>query len=112
MLVFIVTVKDHSISRDRDRNGQLLQRCLKSILAQTDPRFEIVLVGGDLPPGFSLPTDQCHFSKLDTPAPEANRVAMNKDKTRKQIAGTEIGEALTPDYYMMVDSDDIFVASL
>lgn len=106
MLVFIVTVKDHSISRDGDRYGQLLQRCLKSILAQTDSRFEIVLVGGDLPPGVSLPADRCHFSKLDIPAPEASRVAMNRDKTRKQIAGTEIGKALAPDYYMMVDSDD------
>ncbi len=106
MLVFIVTVKDQSIRRDGEVYGQLLQRCLMSILAQTDPRFEIVLVGGDLPPGVSLPAERCHFSKLDIPAPEASRVAMNRDKTRKQIAGTEIGKALAPDYYMMVDSDD------
>ena len=106
MLVFIVTVKDQSVRRDGHIYGQLLQRSLNSISAQSDSRFEIVVVGGDLPPGVNLPANKCQFRKLNLPAPNLNREAMNIDKTSKQLAGTDIGKSLGPDYYMMVDSDD------
>jgi hypothetical protein len=106
VLVFVVTVKDQSVRRDGNVYGQLLQRCLNSMTSQTDRRFAIVLVGGDLPPGMTLPANQCQFEKLNIAPPDSCREAMNRDKTRKLIAGTEIGQAFAPDYFMFVDSDD------
>jgi len=56
MIAFVVPVKPKSVSRDWDYDNLLLERTVKSICAQTDQDFRLMIVYNDLPEiGFSHP---------------------------------------------------------
>ena len=49
MLTFIISMRARALSKDWSHHTQLLEWTVDSILAQTDPRFEVVVVCHDVP---------------------------------------------------------------
>ncbi|HYV35654.1 MAG TPA: glycosyltransferase family A protein [Gemmataceae bacterium] len=112
MLVFVTAIKHPNNSANFRRVEQLLEISLRSICSQTDPEFRVVVVC-NVKPQVAFDDDRIVYHSVDYPAPASKgqtAVAYNayvRDKGTKLLAGALLGQQFKPDYFGMVDSDDL-----
>jgi hypothetical protein len=121
MLGFVVPVKPKAVSRDWTYDNLLLERTAKSICAQTDQDFRLMIVYNDLPEiNFAHPNiNFVHYpysyvavdeiEDLDYVLKYYSRTYAEKmmDKGKKIHYGCKIGIDAGCQYLMGVDSDDL-----
>ncbi len=107
MLTFIISMRARALSRDWDHHCRLLQRTLDSILAQTNPEFNAVVVCHDIPDIPQAKNAVVHMVTVDYPPPQRNNDDMCRDKVLKISRGVEWAIARASDYVMFVDADDL-----
>ncbi|MBK8815982.1 MAG: glycosyltransferase family 2 protein [Methylococcaceae bacterium] len=111
MLVFITSLRHPQNSSDYRKVEHLLARTLNSVCAQTDNRFQVIVVCNQIPS--DIPTfTNVHYVKVGFPAPsEANQArtgmsAVLKDKGTKYVISLKKAEEFNPEYVMFFDADD------
>ena len=106
MLTFIISMRARALSKDWSHHTQLLEWTVDSILAQTDPRFEVVVVCHDVPD--IPPHPKVHMLPVAfPPPPRRNNDDMCVDKVLKVSAGVDWAVARGADFVMFVDADDL-----
>jgi hypothetical protein len=106
-LTFILSMRARALSRNWDHHTWLLERTLDSILAQTDPRFNAVVVCHDIPDIPQADQPNVEMLTVDFPVPDRNNDAMCIDKILKVSRGVEWAQAHGSEYVMFVDADDL-----
>jgi glycosyltransferase involved in cell wall biosynthesis len=111
MLVFITSLRHPKNSSDYNKVEYLLDRTLRSVCAQTNNDFRVIVVCNQVPNNMAdLPN--VVFVKVDfLPPSDAQQArtgmsAVLKDKGSKYIVGLKKAEEFNPDYVMFFDADD------
>lgn len=110
MLAFVTSLRHPQNSADYARVERLLAATLRSVVAQVDDDFVVIVVGNQ-EPSFALPS-QARFVKVDFPAPappDGPRTAREpfvRDKGSKIGVGLIAARDFDPDYVMIFDADD------
>ena len=103
---FCVPLKPRVRSKDWDLTVRLLGETLRSILAQSDPGFEVIVAGHDRPDLPELDDPRVTWVKAAIQVPE-NGAEGKKDQIRKMhIMGGHVRRR-GGGYIMVVDSDDL-----
>jgi hypothetical protein len=100
-------MRARALARDWGHHTRLLQHALDSILAQTNPAFDVVVVCHDIPEIPQAKHGAVHMLTVDFPPPEKNNDDMCIDKVLKISRGVEWAIARGSDYVMFVDADDL-----
>ena len=112
-MVFIIPVKSAVISPKWDKFSKLFERCVRSVCAQTDQDFNVVVVCNEKPvTDFEHPN--LHYVYVDflPPTPETSNEFIGlhspkeADKSKKIIAGFEYAKRFETTHVMVVDADD------
>lgn len=104
-LLFVIPVASPRLARSWEHVQQLLGRTLRSICAQTSPRFAVVVVCHERPrTGFEHPA--VRYLEVDLPVPEKRYETTRLDKRVKIRLGLHHGRDLGATHSMVVDSDD------
>lgn len=110
MIAFITSLRHPKNSADYGKVESLLAETLRSVCAQDDDDFVVIIVGNKRP-DFELP-QRTHFIGVDFPAPAAHSGPQTDMKSFVWDKGTKIGLGLIaareyqPDYVMIFDADD------
>lgn len=107
MLTFIVSMRARALSKDWALHTRLLQCTLNSILAQTHPAFDVVVVCHDVPDIPQARHSAVHTLSVDFPPPQRTNDDMCADKVLKISRGVEWAMARGSEYVMFVDADDL-----
>jgi hypothetical protein len=107
MLAFIISMRSRNVARDWDYHTRLLQCTLDSIFAQTNPEFEVVIVGHDTPEIPQIKHAAVHLLKVDFPPPKRIHHEMATDKILKISRGIEWAITRASSHVMFVDADDL-----
>ena len=121
MIGFVVPIKPNAVSKNWDHDNRLLERTVRSICAQTDPHFRLIVVYNDLPEinfthpnivflHYSFPPVKVdEFEDLDYVLKYYSREYAEKmmDKGKKIHYGCKTAIEAGCTYLMGVDSDDL-----
>lgn len=107
MLTFIISMRARALARDWGYHTWLLQNTLNSILAQTNPEFNVVVACHDLPEIPQIKNAAVHMLRVDFPPPRRDNDDMCVDKVLKISRGVEWAMANGSNYVMYVDADDL-----
>jgi hypothetical protein len=107
MLAIITAFRSRLLARDWDYHVWLLQRCLVSILSQTNDAFVVAVVCHEQP---RTPFDghpRVRFLAVDFPPPDRDNDEMCADKVLKLSVGSEWAISKNYEYIMFTDADDL-----
>jgi hypothetical protein len=111
VLAFITSLRHPLNSTDYSRVDVLLEKTLRSVLAQTVDDFVVIVVGNQAP-AFALP-EKVHFVQVDFPpppvtgnSPHTARAPFVWDKGTKIGVGLIAAKEFAPDHVMIFDADD------
>ena len=107
MLGIVTCLRARALAQNWDLHVWLLQRTLKSMLAQTNNEFRVFVSCHDIPDLPETAHPKVHFLPLDIPLPQRNLDDMCVDKVLKLTAGTDLAIAEGCDYVMFADGDDL-----
>lgn len=122
MLLFVIPLKSPKIARDWSLTQRLVERCVRSVCAQTSPEFRAILVCNEKPK-IRFTDPRLEFIEVDFPVPEPRRAEenttvgydygfsaeierKNADKARKIHTALAHGAQYGPTHSMVVDADD------
>jgi hypothetical protein len=105
MVRFIVPLQSPKVSGNWEKVSRLCNLTLKSIVAQTNPNFEVVLVCNE-PPLKYEDHPQIKVILTDLPAPMEEGQPRMKDKWKKVRIGLAYYLRSPDSYYVVVDADD------
>ena len=100
-------MRARALARDWDYHIWLLQCTLNSILAQSNPEFNVVVVCHDVPEIPQANNPAVHMLRVHHSLPEKTFDDMLVDKVLKLTAGVDWAIARGSDYVMFVDADDL-----
>jgi hypothetical protein len=112
MLVFLTSIRHPQNSNNFAKVEKLFEISLRSVCAQTDSNFSVVVVC-NAKPRIEYDDPRVIYHIVDFPAPSADRVAgiklnlMLRDKGFKLVAGMLRARTLDPSYFMIFDADDL-----
>ena len=112
MLVFIVTVKSKTVSKDWDHFSRLVERTIQSICNQKDSNFKVFVACHEIPEISFVDDNRVTFLQVDFPppvldgSPRENNRKKNFDKTNKIKFAVEEAKKENVSYIMIVDGDD------
>ena len=113
---FIIPLKSKKISNDWLHTSELLKQTLHSIYKQTCKDFMIVIVGHEKPEIDNFENNQCVFVESYYPLKAKPGIKIIRssldiewvaDKMQKLYLGFIKLQLSQPDYYMVLDADDI-----
>jgi hypothetical protein len=110
MLTFLTSLRHPANAVDYRRVGELLARTLRSVTAQRNDAFEVVVVG-NLKPDIEWP-NRVRFVQADFPPPEVakttgmSREAVGRDKGTKLAVAMLAADPATT-HFMTLDADDL-----
>jgi hypothetical protein len=110
MLTFLTSLRHPANAIDYRRVGELLAQTLRSVTAQKNDAFEVVVVG-NLKPDIEWP-NRVRFVQVDFPPPEASkalgmsREAVGRDKGTKLAVAMLAADPATT-HFMTLDADDL-----
>jgi hypothetical protein len=107
MLTFILSMRARALAKDWGYHTWLLERTLDSILAQTNSRFDVVVVCHDIPEVAQANHEAVHMLPVDFEPPQRNHHDMCVDKVRKISEGVKWAIARNSDYVVFMDADDL-----
>lgn len=111
MLVFVTTLRHPHNSTQYERVETLLEASLRSLCAQDDPRFQIVVVANRRP-AFTFGDPRLHYHIVDYPPPTEKRASATgmdvvmRDKGTKLLSGVLYSKPFGPTYFAFLDADD------
>jgi hypothetical protein len=111
MIAFITSVRHPLHCASYERTGELLDRTLRSVCAQTDGDFTVLVVANRRP-AVACPDPRIEFVEVSFPAPgpwQGGRTplaAVRMDKGTKYVAGLIRARELRADHVMFFDFDD------
>jgi len=112
MVTFLTSIRHPHNSTDFSKVEALFEMSLRSVCAQTDPDFRVMVVANDTPRiRFTDPRVTYHI--VDFPCPDPKRsaaVSINalvRDKGTKLIAGMLAARQFKPDHFAIFDADDL-----
>lgn len=110
MMALITSIRHPRNSNSYDRVSELAGITLRSVCAQTDPHYVVIVVSNE-PPRIEAP-DQVHFVTVDFPAPSPVRKpttgieAIRIDRGAKYLVGLLYARRFKPRHIMFFDADD------
>lgn len=115
MITFIIPVKSERVSSDWSKFCNLYERTLQSVCNQTDENFKVIAVCHETPKiEFKHPNIRIVNVSFDPPFPKKFESQESITKRREIDKGEKIKigvayakEKFSPDYVMIVDSDDL-----
>lgn len=122
MIGFVMPIKPKLVSKDWDYDTKLFERSIKSICAQTDQNFKVVIVYNDLPkinfihpnifyvhyPFQTVLADEIEDLDFYVPKYYAKQYAEKMmDKSKKIFYGCKTAFEKGCSYIMSIDSDDL-----
>lgn len=106
VLTFVTSIRARAVAADWDHHVRLLERTLRSCLAQTDPEVR-VLVGCHDRPSVGIDDPRLEFLALDLPVPRHDHAEMVCDKVLKISAAAQKAIADGSRFIMFADADDL-----
>lgn len=109
MIVFLTSVRHPQNSNDFRKVEALLEMSLRSVCAQTDGNFRVVVVCNAVPQiGFK--DERIVYHVVDFPPPSLEKKiklrVVYKDKGTKMLSGMLLARQFNPDYFAIFDADD------
>src|SRR4051794_19196923 len=99
MLAFIVPLKSRRVAKSWEYVSLLFERCLRSVCAQTEPDFKVVVVCHERPEiDFQPPA--VSYLAVDFAVPGRDHLSRDGDKYRKIIAGLLAAREFSPSHVM------------
>lgn len=106
MIYFGIPLRSKGASKNWEHVVKIFRRTLRSVCAQTDPDFRVLVACHDIPESKEPYDSRVEFLVADTPVP-TNRDEMMLDKGWKlSMIGKRVRE-LGGGYTMIVDADDL-----
>ncbi len=104
MLIFIIPLKSKEVAKSWVNTCQLLERSLRSICSQTDPRFKVIVVC-NTKPELQFQHPSIDYIEVDFTIPHS-LLEKDLDKGKKVIRGLLHAHQFSPQHVMVVDADD------
>jgi len=112
MILFIIPFIAEGVAADWTRAVVVLERTLRSILANPEKDLRAMVICQDRPP-LSLKDDRYLFLESKNPKPNKQDIrAKHQDKGIKTAEAFEAARTIAPEYVMIVDADDLISNSL
>ncbi len=111
MMAFITSIRHPRNCGSYGRVAELLGWTLRSVCAQTDRNFVVVVVCNEIPRCWS--DDNVHFVTVDFPAPSPLKQpntgiqAIRIDRGTKYLVGLMYARRFDPEHIMFFDADDL-----
>jgi hypothetical protein len=111
MLALITSIRHPRNCTSYSRVSELLEMTLRSIHAQTDDRYVVIIVCNEVP--VCQADGRVHFVSVNFPAPSARRrantgmPAIRIDRGAKYLVGLIYAKRFDPEYVMFFDADDL-----
>lgn len=106
MLTFVTSIRARAVAADWDHHVRLLERTLRSCLAQTEPKVRVVVVCHDRP-DVRVDDPRVEFVPVDLPVPRLDHAELVCDKVLKISAGAQKAIADGSRFLMFADADDL-----
>lgn len=112
MQTFITAIRHPETSNNFARVEELFEATMRSICAQTDPNFRIVVVTNRIPK-ISFADPRIEYLQVKFPPPTDRRSPLTgfpnstTDKGTKLLAGILFARQYQPDYLVLFDADDL-----
>jgi hypothetical protein len=111
VLVFLTSIRHPASSTDHRRVEELFETALRSLCAQDDDGFRVVVVC-NAEPRVGVADPRVAYHVVDFPAPTGGRQATGRDakardKGTKLISGLLFSRRYRPDHVALVDADDL-----
>ncbi len=100
-------MRARALSQNWDYHTWLLERTLDSLLAQTNPDFNAVIVCHEIPDIAHTKHPKLEFLSVDFPEPNRKHAEMCRDKVLKISRGVEWAISRGSEHVMFVDADDL-----
>jgi len=107
MVCFVMALKSEAVSRVWSRVSMLCEAAVQSAWRQTDRDIRIILVCHEKPDFRSTFDDRLEIIRVDFAVPVADPKAAMLDKWKKLAVGMVRAGALSPDFVMNMDADDL-----
>ncbi|MEO7221532.1 MAG: glycosyltransferase family A protein [Devosia sp.] len=105
-LVFGISLASKQVSSDWARTTELLGHTLESLLAQTDPRFAVIICGHEKPELGALSDPRIRFIATDAKPPTDPRKYRTDKMRKRRLIGAALRE-LGGGYFFPLDADDL-----
>jgi hypothetical protein len=112
MLVFLTSIRHPHNSNDYRQVERLFDQALRSVCAQTDPNFRVVVVCNAIP-RVEYQDPRVFYHVVDYPPPSkfagssTGMPALSRDKGTKLLAGMLFARRFRPSYFAIFDADDL-----
>jgi len=106
MLTFVTSIRARAVAADWDHHVRLLERTLRSCLAQTEPAVRVIVVCHDRP-GVLVDDPRVEFVPVDLPVPRLDHAELVCDKVLKISIGAQQAIACGSRFIMFADADDL-----
>ena len=112
MVVFLTSVRHPHNANDYRQVEALLEMSLRSVCAQTDPDFAVVVVC-NVRPDLQFHDPRVIFHVVDFPpgSPQPGTIThepiVKRDKGTKKLSGLLLARRFDPDYIFFFDADDL-----
>lgn len=103
---FCIPLRSRASTKDWPRIVRLLGDTLRSVFAQTDKRFEVILACQDVPDLPELADPRVTVLTTEAPTPTTFEEGMRDKGRKKRMMGVEVGRR-GGGYIMLVDADDL-----
>jgi hypothetical protein len=111
-MAFVTSLRHPSIMKDKQRVYQLLERTLRSVCAQTNQHFKVIVVCNEQPEiGFTHPAITYLLVDIEPPVQSVEQMfgnldAVRLDKGKKYLAALYLLKGSNPSHVMFFDADD------
>src|SRR5882762_11214635 len=107
MIAFITSFRARALAQDWDHHVLLLERSVRSMLAQTRGEFYVVVACHEIPDTLLAQEPRVHFLPVNFSPPIRNNDDMCVDKVLKLSAGAAWARAQGCEYVVFNDADDL-----
>ena len=104
--VFGISLASAQASSDWAKTTQLLSQTLKSLIAQSDGRFMVLICGHDHPSVPEMSDSRVVFFECDAPPPKDSSRYRNDKMRKRRLLGSALRE-LGGGYFFPLDADDL-----
>jgi len=105
MVTFLTSIRHPQNSINFAKVEALFEMSLRSVCAQTDPDFRVVVVANEQP-RITFTDPRVTYHLVDFPCPERRVSTLFRDKGTKLISGMLAARQFKPDYFAFFDADD------
>jgi hypothetical protein len=112
VVIFLTSIRHPDSANNFAKVESLFEMSLRSVCAQTDANFRVVVVANAMP-RINFSDSRVTYQIVDYPPPDPQRSSVDairvllRDKGTKLIAGMLAARRFKPDYFAIFDADDM-----